>query len=327
MRKIYVIASILSFSISAYAQQRVAGKAVIKSHINLSHHFTSAGTENVNDTLSASLLANCNVGPFILNSSNGGFVAGTNGYNDQEKAQRIATNTVGKIHSVLVAFGGKKIVGTADDYNVFIYNVNPANGAPAGNSIATSANVSSNNIDTSGQFTKFSFATPVNYSGPFFASVVVSGGTRNDTIGIFHTGGNCGGGSAWEKWDTGQWYALNDPQSWGANTDVVFYIFVEVEKTGNIGIDNEFLLTRNSVKVFPNPANDVLTVSYSLSKNTKAQFAIYDLTGRTVLTEELTAPYNGLNAKNIRISHLPAGVYTYTVRTHTESVSGKLVVR
>ncbi|MFN3951551.1 MAG: T9SS type A sorting domain-containing protein [Thermaurantimonas sp.] len=327
MRKIYVIASVLSFSISAYAQQKVAGKAVVKSHLNLSHHFTSAGTENVNDTLSATLLANCNVGPLLLNSTNGGFVAGTNGYGDLEKAQRIATNTIGKIHSVLVAFGGKTIVGTADEYNTIIYNVNATNGAPSATSIGTSASVSSSNIDTTGQFTKFSFATPVDYSGPFFASVVVGGGTRNDTIGIFHTGGNCGGGSAWEKWDTGQWIALNDPQAWGANVDVVFYIFAEVEKTGNIGLDNEFLLTRNSVKVFPNPANDVITVSYSLSKNTKAQFAIYDLTGRAVLTEELAAPYNGLNAKNIRIGHLPVGVYTYTVRTNTESVSGKLVVR
>lgn len=327
MRKIYLFATLVSIGISAQAQQKTAGKSIVKSHLNLAHHFTNYGAENVNDTLTATLLAGCNVGPLQLASTNGGFVAGTNGYGDLEKAQRIATNTVGKIHSVLVAFGAKKIVGTADDYNVFIYNVNAANGAPAGNSVATSANVSSNNIDTTGQFTKFSFPTPINYSGPFFASVEVSGGTRNDTLGIFHTGGNCGDGSAWEKWDTGQWYAFKDPQAWGPNVDVVLYIFVEVEKTGNIGLDNEFLLTKNSVKVYPNPAHDILTVSYSLSKNAKAQFAIHDLTGRTVLTEELNAPYNGLNAKNIRIGHLPAGVYTYTVRTNSESVSGKLVVR
>lgn len=327
MKKIYLVATILGLGITSYAQQKISGKIVSKSHTNLSRHFTKTGAENVNDTLSAPLLANCNVGPFLLNSSNGGYVAGTNGYGDLEKAQRIATNTVGKIHSVLVAFGGKKIVGTADDYNVFLYNVNAANGSPSANSIGTSANVSSANIDTTGQFTKFSFATPVNYSGPFFASVVVAGGTRNDTLGIFHTGGNCGDGTAWEKWDTGQWYALKDPQSWGANTDVVFYIFVEVEKTGNIGLDNEFLLTKNSVKVYPNPAHDIVTVSYNVSKNAKAQFTIHDLTGRVVLSEELNATYNGLNAKNIRIGHLPAGVYTYTVRTHTESVSGKLVVK
>ncbi|GCD76573.1 hypothetical protein JCM31826_00550 [Thermaurantimonas aggregans] len=327
MKKIYLFAVALSIGLSTQAQQKIAGKPVVKIAPNLSHYFSAAGTEIVNDTLSPTLLAGCTVGPQLLSSSNGGFVAGSNGYGDLEKAQRIATNTLGNIHSVLVAFGAKRIVGTADDYNVIIYNVNAANGSPSGTGVATSASVSSSNIDTSGQFTKFTFTTPVNYSGPFFASVVVGGSNINDTVGILHTGGNCGGGSAWEKWDTGQWYAFNDPQAWGTQVDVVLYILAEVERTGTIGLDNDFLLTKNTVKVFPNPASDIVTVSYSLAQNSRAQFSIHDLTGKTVHSEELVAVYQGANAKNIRIGHLPAGVYTYTLRTATESVSGKLVVR
>lgn len=327
MKKIYLLAVAFSLGLSTQAQQKIAGKTIVKVAPDLAHHFSATGAENVNDTLSPTLLAGCSVGPQLLASSNGGFVAGTNGYGDLEKAQRIATNTLGKIHSVLVAFGAKKIVGTADNFNAIIYNVNAANGSPSGTGVATSANVSADNIDTSGQFTKFTFATPVNYSGPFFVSVEVGGGNKNDTVGIFHTGGNCGGGSAWEKWDTGQWFAFNDPNAWGAQVDVVLYILAEVEKTGNIGLDNDFLLTRNSAKVFPNPASDIVTVSYSLAQNSKAQFSIHDLTGKTVHSEELVAVYQGANAKNIRIGHLPAGVYTYTLRTATESVSGKLVIR
>lgn len=327
MKKIYTLGLALCIAFTAFGQQRKTGKTTYKNHQNLTQHFNSTSAEAVNDTLSANVLPGCNLGPSLLQSSNGGFVAGTNGYGDVEKAQRIQTNTLGTIHSVLVAFGAKKVVGTADNINAIIYNINATNGSPSGTGVATSAAVSVANIDTSGQFTRFSFANPVNYSGDFFASIVVSGGTINDTVGILHTGGNCGGGSAWERWDTGQWYAFNDPNSWGPNTDIVLYIFVEVEKSGNIGLDNAFLLDRNSVKVFPNPAHDLITVSYKLAQGTKALFTIHDLTGRTVLSEELSAAYNGLNAKNIRIGHLPAGVFTYTLKTATQSISGKLVIR
>lgn len=327
MRKIYVMTFAIGISLATFAQQKKAGKPIPKKHTNLTYYFNSAGAEAINDTLSANLLPGCNPGPFLIASTNGGFLAGTNGYGDLEKAQRIQTNTLGAIHSVLVAFGAKKIVGTADDINVIIYNVNATNGSPSGTGVATSEAVSVANIDTSGQFTRFSFATPVNYSGDFFASVVVSGGNMNDTVGILHTGGNCGGGSAWERWDTGQWYAFNDPNAWGPNADVVLYIFVEVEKAGNIGLDNVFLIDKNSVKVFPNPARDLITVAYYLSQGHKAYFAIHDLTGRAVLSEELIANYNGLNAKNITIGHLPAGIYSYTLKSGTQSISGKLVIR
>ncbi len=318
-----IIFTLLGFSLllcTAQAQSRTPGKDRKSSATNGATHLLSAQrTQSVNDTLGANILPGCNVGPFLLGTDEGGFLAGTNGYGDLEKAQFINTNTNGSIHSVLVAFGGKVIVGTPDEYNAKIYSGNTAIG-PQTQLGSNSANVSSTNIDTAGNFTRFAFATPISYNGAFFASVVVDGNNKNDSIGIFHTAESCGGPSAWELWDDNTWNSFLS----GWEIDPVMYIFVEVDAI--MSTDNPRLIERGSHKVFPNPGKGETTLTYSLLKGEQVEISLSDLAGRQVSVKNLGFQTQGLNAYRFNTANLPNGIYLYTIRAGNQRLTGKFVV-
>src|SRR5690606_15976167 len=58
------------------------------------------------------------------------------------------------------------------------------------------------------------------------------------------------------------------------------------------------------IAVFPNPVNDLVTISIAGRTVNTAQITIVDLNGRTVHTSELTS-----NKTNIDLSNLAPGIY------------------
>ncbi len=278
--------------------------------------------ENVNDTIGGTIAAGCNTGPFLTRANGGGWVAGTNGYEDQEKAQRITVNFPGNFYSILVAFGSKQILGAPDNVTAKIY---AATATGVGALVATSSPVSTSNIDTAIGFTKFSFPTPVSFTpGNYFLSVVVGGNASGiqDTIGIIHTDDNCGNNTAWEKWSDGNWYAMNDSLAWGL--DVSLYIFAEVEAL-NVSTSKN-IMVRNSHKFFPNPATKTANLEYAISDATTVTLQIVDLAGRIVNTQNLGVRTSGIYTHNLDLSGFKAGVYFYTLSTDGETRNGKFVV-
>ena len=72
------------------------------------------------------------------------------------------------------------------------------------------------------------------------------------------------------------------------------------------------------LKVFPNPANDLLNIEFNgLSSNTRQQLVITDLTGRVVLRSEL--PVNQ-STQQIDTRNWAAGSYTYNVKGNDNAV-------
>ena len=306
---------------SIYAQSRAAGADRAKSSAkSMNHLFSQNRTAAVNDTLNPSVEPGCDVGPYLLGADLGGFLSGTNGYGDLEKAQYIATSTSGTIHSILVAFGGKVIVGTPDNYNAKVYNGNP-NIGPMLQMGTTSVSVSSSNIDTSGALTQFSFNTPIAYNGGFFASVIVDGPGKNDSIGILHTDDECGGFGAWDRWDDGSWNSFED----GWELDPALYIFAEVEKAP-MGVDNNRLIERGSHKVFPNPSKGETTLTYSLLKAAEVEISLTDLTGKVVSIKKLGYQNQGLNGYMFNTQNFANGIYLYTIKAGNQRLTGKFVV-
>ena len=103
---------------------------------------------------------------------------------------------------------------------------------------------------------------------------------------------------------------------------------VYVVKTDTAGLIvgiNEVTPTNNTttVKVFPNPANDNLTISHNLeTKNGTISLEIMDVMGRVLLNNTI----NNTNHQ-IDISQLASGLYFYNIIQHDKMIqSGKLVV-
>jgi hypothetical protein len=81
---------------------------------------------------------------------------------------------------------------------------------------------------------------------------------------------------------------------------------------------------RASVSIAPNPLGKYATVRYSLPKAGLATLNLFDVTGRTVLSQTLAAGRTGTASLDLR--KLEAGVYLVKVTTEGFSTTQKLVV-
>jgi hypothetical protein len=85
-------------------------------------------------------------------------------------------------------------------------------------------------------------------------------------------------------------------------------------------------ITDVSFAIAPNPLSGGLaTVRYSLPKAGLATLYVYDVTGRTVLTQTLAAGRTGTAGLDLR--KLDAGVYLVKVATEGFSTTQKLVIQ
>jgi hypothetical protein len=81
----------------------------------------------------------------------------------------------------------------------------------------------------------------------------------------------------------------------------------------SFGIDENETL---KVSVFPNPANDFITIN---TEEVIEKITILDVSGKTVFSQE-----KGLN-KRVNIQHLPSGVYFLTVESSNSVGTTKFI--
>lgn len=114
-----------------------------------------------------------------------------------------------------------------------------------------------------------------------------------------------------------------DPQTAGVGAHVITYMYTDsltgcsASATSTINVDACLGVTdinTNGISVSPNPASDVLNVTWSATTSVST-IKVMDVTGRVVMTESVA---NG-NSKQLNISNLAAGTYTVA----TEGASGK----
>lgn len=96
------------------------------------------------------------------------------------------------------------------------------------------------------------------------------------------------------------------------------------ESTGPNGIDK--LETGTSFKMFPNPANRFLTISYHAAQNETAQLVIYNITGKMMIQKEFTYSSSKLENK-LDISTLNKGMYIVQFNTTSGFISKTLAVK
>jgi hypothetical protein len=80
---------------------------------------------------------------------------------------------------------------------------------------------------------------------------------------------------------------------------------------------NNPLKTKNQVKVFPNPAKDILNIKYSVQNADNVYIRVVDLLGREIVTLKDTG---GENTEQIKTNTWDVGTYIYEVRANAERI-------
>ncbi len=94
---------------------------------------------------------------------------------------------------------------------------------------------------------------------------------------------------------------------------------------GSTGIDD--VAQQASIEVFPNPATEVATINFNLTSASNATIHVTDVTGRTVMTQELGKQAAGAGSYTLNLGAMSNGMYNVEFITENGRVINKLTVR
>jgi hypothetical protein len=86
------------------------------------------------------------------------------------------------------------------------------------------------------------------------------------------------------------------------------------------------LTTTNAISVFPSPTSDKVSVQFIAQKSGDVNIQVLDLTGRVVLTQQLTA-VEGLNNSEVSLNSLPSGTYILNVKIDSQVTEPVRVIK
>ncbi len=89
----------------------------------------------------------------------------------------------------------------------------------------------------------------------------------------------------------------------------------------SVGIEEEVVFNE-VVKVYPNPAKDVITIQINETTFTNSSFKLIDVMSKEVLNKKIES-----NTTLIDVSQYTKGVYFYQLINHKERFSGKLIIQ
>lgn len=86
-------------------------------------------------------------------------------------------------------------------------------------------------------------------------------------------------------------------------------------------------LTKATMKVYPNPVADNLTVEFKLIKTEEVIISVFDMNGRMVKTYNLATQIQGVNNASFNLSDLSDGVYIVKMQTPSSQAASRIIVR
>ena len=130
----------------------------------------------------------------------------------------------------------------------------------------------------------------------------------------------------YNKWEINEWqpYGTKECMSLYSNkirvNSINDYRFYAHWVSIPAGINN---LTNNNyeINVFPNPANEIIAVSYKQSANSNVNISIYDVVGKLVYTENTTSKNSNINTSNLN-----DGIYFLKLTGKDFNTTEKLVI-
>ena len=311
-----------------HAQKEVLIPTEGRSTVHLNTSTDRSGQGLAMDTLIPPIFAeDCANQIFALQPTDQwGFVGGTNGFMDQEKAQKFEFDESSSytVFEVGVFFASASVVGDGP-LRVKIYDVDGATGGP-GNLLGTSDDIKVSDIATDDEdllVTIFDFTTPAQVDDDeFFVSVDFSDlYASNDTVGIFQSDVDCGSGEdAWELFN-GTWVSMF--ASWvGLEADLFIVALVDFQESTSVSDLEEDI----NFRIYPSPASDIINVSYDLSSTSFVNFEVFSIDGKRLLSQLVTERSPSRNLINLDVSDLDNGYYLSRITTDKGSVTKSFVI-
>ncbi|MEM1122994.1 MAG: T9SS type A sorting domain-containing protein, partial [Bacteroidota bacterium] len=269
---------------------------------------------------------------FTAGSDVWGFLSGTNGFTDLEKAQRFDYD--GNNYQVLEVDVFFDFVSIVNDGDIFakVYEIDAETGGP-GELVGVSNAVKMSGVAVDDEFivpTVFSFSQiPVVQGEQFFVSVDISDlYNTNDTLTIAMTDEDCGvAGETWELFGDGQtWADYSSEASWGIPSNILIVAVVEADglsSTKDLLVGGERIRLHDA---YPNPAKDELIIDFELEMSTVVQIEIYNLDGQLIQQIDNNKLPAGKYQERISTADLAAGTYFYGITTEKGRLMNKFVV-
>ena len=123
-------------------------------------------------------------------------------------------------------------------------------------------------------------------------------------------------------------YSFND---YKYNMPSTYYRLKQVDFDGKSTTTNMIILTRMSnastsavVSVYPNPTNDITTLSIDVQENAEATYTIHDITGK-IVSEGAINCIAGMNNTTIQTGDLADGMYIVDVLINGKHINTRLV--
>ncbi|MFN5372250.1 MAG: T9SS type A sorting domain-containing protein [Bacteroidia bacterium] len=201
----------------------------------------------------------------LIQSPNGGYVSGNNGYGDKEKLQAFIPDTNYSVLGALVWMGNiKRNVANPSNSKVWLkmrrFDVSPVATIPfvgGPKEVLDSVSIALDSLRADSTYEAgwnyIPFNAPVFAGQPYGISLSFENLEPGDTCAIRHSAEDSvlGAGNSWEIWN-GSWRRMID--NWGLNID--FAIFPVIDTSLNAIT----MLDRIDLDIYPNPTADVLNI-------------------------------------------------------------------
>ena len=115
---------------------------------------------------------------------------------------------------------------------------------------------------------------------------------------------------------------LNDGSTYNWNVSTI----KNYEYSQNTGIEQILdFVNFHDVKVYPNPLNNLLNVSYNLPISDKVLLEICDYTGKLLIRKDLGSLNKGNHIDQLNTTKLSSGIYVLTIKGEQSSISKKII--
>jgi hypothetical protein len=264
-----------------------------------------------------------------------GYIAGTNNFNDLEKAEFFAASTYTNIsnplvNAVYVFFyrDPSGTMGTMGNPNtpvdLIIYDGDGINGpsTPAGTFTATIGSIVAAATPTSVAILYMYSGSPISIPNPtvgFFASVQIPDGTvAGDTAVIFSA--SVTNNTAWEKWSDNSWHTFVG--GWNVKMSLAI-IPVISGSCVTTAVGNNYDLNQ-AVNILPNPSTTgkiYLTGAFPTEQNIKVE--VLNVLGQVILRKESNFKVGFVQ---LDMENFENGIYFVNVSNGNQNITRRIVI-
>jgi Secretion system C-terminal sorting domain len=263
-------------------------------------------------------------GFYNLNAGPAGYVMGTNNLTTRTGCHY---TSVGSAHvtELMVYFASTTIVGNADNITGQVFNCG-TDSMPT--SLVASGTFNLANIGTGGFPTFIPVNAYPNTSGDIFVAIQYSG--IDDSISITSTNPFNADGQG-EKRVRQQtlpnfiWVRAYDLWTIGNNPYDADALIIPVVDIAS-GIENQFTMNGFTMSTpYPSPAQDLITIPFSVNENQEIKMVVYNELGQTV-SEINLGQVNGWTNYQMDISGYNNGTYFYVLSGVGGQIASKFIV-